>query len=258
MKIDYTHITELSGDAVSAEQIHRMCNRYGWAGQYCNNKDVLELACGTGQGAGYLSGCANYYLATDYSWPMVKALKSHYRDRVDVLQCSSELMPVKDESFDVIIVFEAIYYFPDIKKFVSECMRVLRKNGKVLIATANKDLYDFNPSPHSIAYYGVLELKELFSSKGLTCQFYGDVSVRDVSVLQKLARPIKWLAVKLNFVPKTNDTKKWLKSLVFGKLVTMPSELTRNEIQETYTMLKKISSDSADMEYKVILCEASK
>ncbi|MCD6265910.1 MAG: BrnT family toxin [Deltaproteobacteria bacterium] len=31
-----------------------------------------------------------------------------------------------------------------------DCVRVLRPGGKVLIATANKDLYDFNPSPHRI------------------------------------------------------------------------------------------------------------
>ena len=49
-------------------------------------------------------------------------------------------MPYKDNSIDVIILFEAIYYLPSVEKFVSECWRILRDRGKVLIATANKDL----------------------------------------------------------------------------------------------------------------------
>ncbi len=256
MRTDYLHITELAGDDVSGEQIRRMYYRYGWARQFCVNNDVLEIACGTGQGAGFISKCANYYLASDYSWPMVNTLKSHYKNRVDVLQCSSELIPVKNESFDVILAFESIYYFPDVNRFIDECFRVLRNNGRLLIVTANKDLYDFNPSPNSVAYYGVIELNKLLSERALTSKFYGDVNVKDVSILQKIARPIKWSAVKLNLMPKTNETKKWLKGLVFGGLETMPSELAEEEVR--VGELNLLSPDKPDREFKVILCEAQK
>jgi SAM-dependent methyltransferase len=78
---------------------------------------------------------------------------------------------------DVIILFEAIYYLPSTERFVSECRRVLRYGGKVLIAIANKDLYDFNSSPYSYKYYGVVELKELFSKQGFTVEFYVNTPV---------------------------------------------------------------------------------
>ena len=58
-------------------------------------------------------------------------------------QFDAQDMPFEDKSKDVIIMFEAIYYIPDAERFVRECERVLPSGGKVLIATANKDLYDF-------------------------------------------------------------------------------------------------------------------
>ena len=42
-------------------------------------------------------------------------------------------MPYKDNSMDVIIFFEEIYYLPSAEKFISEYRRVLRNGGKVLI-----------------------------------------------------------------------------------------------------------------------------
>ena len=51
-KTDYLDVTELSGDEVSEEQVVRLCQRYYWAKEYCVDKVVLEVACGSGQGLG--------------------------------------------------------------------------------------------------------------------------------------------------------------------------------------------------------------
>jgi len=55
---DYVSVTEIAGDEVTQEQIDRLCNRYYWAGKYCSGKGVVEAACVSGQGLGYLSGIA--------------------------------------------------------------------------------------------------------------------------------------------------------------------------------------------------------
>lgn len=67
MSVDYLSVTELSGSYVLQEQIDRICNRYYWAGKYCHNKDVLEVAFGPGQGLGYLLKIAKSLNAGDYS-----------------------------------------------------------------------------------------------------------------------------------------------------------------------------------------------
>ena len=78
MNNDYVSVTEIAGDEVTQEQIDRLCNRYYWAGQYCSGKDVVEAACGSGQGLGYLSGIANSLEAGDYSDEILSIARRHY------------------------------------------------------------------------------------------------------------------------------------------------------------------------------------
>lgn len=252
---DYVSVTEIAGDEVSREQVDRLCNRYYWVGQYCFGKDVVEAACGSGQGLGYLAGIARSLEAGDYSDEILFIARRYYEKRIALKQFDAQEMPFADKSKDVIILFEAIYYIPDAERFVRECARVLRPGGRVLISTANKDLYDFNPSPHSYKYYGVVELNDLFARHGFKTEFFGDTPVGEVSMRQRVLRPIKKLAVMLGVMPKTTGGKKWLKRIVFGGLVEMPAEITAETSQ--YVEPTRISPSRPDTEHKVIYCIAS-
>ncbi len=282
MSSNYISVTEIAGDEVTQEQIDRLCNRYYWAGKYCADKDVVEVACGSGQGLGYLSGIAKSLEAGDYSDEILSIAQQHYGERIALRQFDAQEMPFADQSKDVIILFEAIYYIPDAEQFVRDCVRVLRPGGKVLIATANKDLYDFNPSPHSYEYYGVVELNDLFARHGFKAEFFGDTHVESVSMWQKMLRPIKKLVVVLGIMPKSIAGKKFLKKIVFGGLVEMPAEIgpqidgdlkakkgpqitqiSQNEKDENilyrgcYVEPDKISSEEANTSHKVIYCVAT-
>lgn len=253
---DFLAVTELAGDEVTKEQVERLCNRYYWAGTYCgSDKDVLEVACGTGQGLGYLAGFARNIYAGDYSEEILKIARDYYGDRIALSQFDAQDISFPDNSMDVIILFEAIYYLPSAEKFISECRRVLRNKGKVLIATANKDLYDFNPSPYSNIYYGVVELDELFNNYGFTTEFFGNTPVTKMTFRQKILRPIKRLAVKFGLVPKSMEGKKFLKRIIFGRLVKMPAEIKPGMIE--YVEPVKLLSLRPDKTHKVIYCAAT-
>ncbi len=92
---------------------------------------------------------AKSFNARDYSENILEIALEHYGSRITLKQFDAQNMLYKDNFMDVIILFEAIFYLPSVEKFIIECRRLLRDGGKVLIATANKDLYDFNPSPYS-------------------------------------------------------------------------------------------------------------
>ena len=47
MEVDYSTVTEIAGEDISQEQLERLYHRYYWAGNYCEGKDVVEVACGT-------------------------------------------------------------------------------------------------------------------------------------------------------------------------------------------------------------------
>lgn len=255
MTTDFCEVTELAGTEVSQEQVERLRHRYYWAGEYSVNKDVVEVACGTGQGVGYLKDLAKSCEAGDYSDSILEIARNNYGDRFNFAQFDAMAMPFADSSKDIIILFEAIYYIPSAERFVQECKRVLRNGGKVLVATANKNLYDFNPSPHSFEYYGVVGLGELFVVQSFSCQFFGYMPVTSVSLRQKILRPIKKMAVSLNLMPKTMIAKKILKKLMFGNLIPMPAEICVGDID--YMSPDPIDPTMEDNKHKVLYCCAT-
>jgi SAM-dependent methyltransferase len=232
-----------------------MAHRYYWAASYCAGKDVVEVACGSGQGLGLLHKVAKTLEAGDYSAEVLAVPKAHYGARIRLQQYDAQQLPYADSSKDVVILFEALYYVPSAERFVAECRRVLRPGGQVLIATANKDLSDFNPSPLSHRYYGAAELGELFRKAGFATELYGHLPVAAVSARQKILRPIKKLAVGLGIMPKTMKGKQLLKRLVFGRLVPMPAELppAAGDVERP----AKLPDGVADRLHKVLYCRAT-
>ena len=251
----YIEVTELAGDPVSREQIDRVAARYSWALGYAYGKDVLEIACGSGPGLGLLQKAALSFVAGDISEQILARARAHYGTRVDLRIMDAMSLPFPDESLDVVLIFEALYYVPDARRFVDECRRVLRPSGVVLVSNANKDLFDFNPSPHSYTYHGVVELADLFGSRGFSTRFWGDVPVTQLSWRQKLLRPVKRAVVSLKLMPKSMAGKKVLKRLVFGELKTFPAELADDMLAEQ-SSLRPIDGSRPDTVHKVVFCEA--
>ncbi len=252
---DFISVTEVAGDDVTQEQIGRICHRYYWAAPFCAGKDVFEIACGTGQGLGILAGKARNFLAGDLTREALALAQRHYGSRISLMQFDAQRLPVKSASLDVIVLFETIYYLSDARLFIKECRRVLRDKGKILIATANKDLFDFNPSPYSTCYYGVVELKDLFQKEGFAVECFGHTSIRDVSWIQRILRPVKKMMVRFGLMPKTMQGKKFFKQVVFGKLKPMPAEI--REGMAPFEEPVRLSPDNPDRQYKVIYCIAT-
>lgn len=251
----FLNVTEFAGQQVSQEQLYRTCHRYYWAAQFCADKDVIELACGGGAGLGFLSKSARSVQGSDISPEVLARAKQVYGDSITLSVSPAAPLPLNDNSIDVVLLFEALYYLPDAEAFVSEVRRVLRPDGKVLIVTANKDLFDFTPSPASTCYYGTLELERLLDDGGFDARCWGYVDVSRLSLRQRVFRPAKFLASKLGLIPRTMDGKSFLKRLVFGELVTMPGRI--DEIPFNYEEPVPLPSFEPCRGYKVIYCAGS-
>jgi SAM-dependent methyltransferase len=253
MFVDYTAVTEVTGYKVSSEQIKRMYTRYHYAREKAAGKDVLEVACGSGQGLGYLKQKARLVVGADIDAKLLDLARSNYRNRpgIEIKYSDAHALEFPDNSFDMVILFEAIYYLADPGKFLREAKRVLRKDGILIVCSANKDLPDFNPSPYSHKYFSVPEIFSLFQENGFKeNSVMGDCPVDKDSFKSRIISIIKKIAVSFHLVPKTMKSKELLKRLFFGELTALPPELTA-ELKD-YRPLVLLESQYPDRKHKVI------
>jgi SAM-dependent methyltransferase len=223
---DFTTVTEAPGDPLRSEALEMLWTRYRFAEEYCRGRDVLEVACGAGQGLGLLAKTAARVVGGDYTERLLGFAKQHYGSRIPLVRLDGQQLPFGGETFDVVLLYEAVYYLPEPARFLEECRRVLRPGGRVLLCTANKNVADFNPSPFHRRYYSGPELLELFRQHRFDPVLLGSFPVAQETMRDRLVSAVKRAAVALHLVPKTMRGKALLKRLFFGPLEVAPAELT--------------------------------
>ncbi len=95
---------------------------------------VLDIATGTGvvaRAAASVTGDARSVVGIDPSIGML--LAGRKKARLISVQATSERLPFRDASFDVITIGYALRHFADLDTVFRECRRVLRPDGKLLI-----------------------------------------------------------------------------------------------------------------------------
>ena len=98
------------------------------------HKTVLELAAGTGLIAKHIVNAAAHIEATDASAEMIAEAKRDNRSaKLHFSVQDMFRLPYADESFEVVIVSNALHIVPQPEKALAEIHRVLRDDG-VLIA----------------------------------------------------------------------------------------------------------------------------
>lgn len=248
--MDYTEVTEATGTRVTQEALSMLYTRYRIAAAFCQGKDVLEVACGAGQGLGYLATKAGHVVGGDYTEGLLRMAHEYYGARIPLVQLDAHTLPFRDEIFDVVILYEAIYYLGQPDNFFSECRRVLRHHGVLLICTVNKEWVDFNPSALSTRYYAVQELEEQLGRHGFGVELYGAFPPSRKSARDLLVSLLKRLAIRFHLIPKTMKGKEALKRLFGGTLTPIPPEVT-DGIANAHE-LTPLTSHCNVSDYKVI------
>jgi len=247
---DFSTVTEVTGYKVTQDQLERLYQRYAFAAQFCDGMDVLEVACGTGQGLGYLARKARRVVGGDFTEKLLKVSQRHYQGRVPLLRLDAHALPFRDRSFDVVILYEAIYYLADPDTFLNECRRVLRDEGQCLICTVNREWSDFNPSPYSTKYYSARELAELLRRHRFQVRLYGSFPATKDSLKDHVVSFLKRTAVSWNLIPKTMKGKEIIKYIFWGKLIPLPPEVIDGMAQSIRPT--PISYDSLIPEFRVL------
>lgn len=219
----YEEITETTGIPVSPEGASMLYTRYAVAASLAKGRRVLELGCAAGQGLGLIAASASRVVAGDYSPVLLGSGKRHYGARIPFVRLTAESLPFPARAFDVVLMFEASYYVPDMRRALDEMVRVLAKDGSILFVNANPERPDFIASPHSTHYHTADELRREMESRGLTVRIEGAFPVqRRSSAVSRVARRA---LNALGLVPRTLKGRARIKRLLYGALPEVPAEL---------------------------------
>lgn len=225
MNTDFSGVTEMSGTRATREQLSMIQTRYAEAARIAENRRVLEVACGAGRGLGLIARRARTTVGGDYTFLLVQRAKRYYGTRVPVLQLDAQALPFRHGSFDVVVLFEAIYYLPDAERFVSECRRVLSPGGHVLLCSANREWAEFTSSAYAKRFYSAAELVELLARHGFEAHAMAAFPTAPHGLRSALVSMVRRAAVACHLVPATLVGRERLKRVFYGPLTSLGSEV---------------------------------
>ena len=154
---------------------HRRINARAVAALDVADRDVLDVGFGGGVGLRRaLRAGARTVTGVDVSAPMVAQARRRLRSdvaagRVRIEQAGVEALPYPDGSFDRVLTVHTIYFWTDPSAGLRELRRVLRPGGRLLVATAAKDVMARMPfTAYGFRLFEEAELESLLTDAGLS------------------------------------------------------------------------------------------
>ncbi len=134
------------------------------------NKDVLDIGCGAGgktvfyasQNVKSITGIEILSKYKNEAESLAK--KYNVNDKFKFVSADASVMPFENESFDTIIMNDAMEHVDEPEKVLEECFRVLKKDGKLYL---NFPPYNHPYGAHLSDAIGIPWVHVLFSEKTL-------------------------------------------------------------------------------------------
>jgi ubiquinone/menaquinone biosynthesis C-methylase UbiE len=133
--LNYGYSAEPENSVIPADEPEFYCLRlyeHTVRGTPLAGREVLEVSCGRGGGARFVSGAfaPQRYLGVDLSEENVRLARERAaRPGLSFATGTAEQLDLPDASFDVVINIEASHLYDDRTRFFAEVARVLRPGG---------------------------------------------------------------------------------------------------------------------------------
>lgn len=150
---------------------------------------MLDVATGGGHTALKFSPYVKHVTATDLTPRMLDKAKVFITEEngvtnVDFKQADAENLPFDDQEFDFVTCRIAPHHFPNVQRFVSECARVLKSGGVLLVqdhvlpededSARYVDHFETVRDPSHNRAFNQSEWITMFESAGLTVEHTED------------------------------------------------------------------------------------
>lgn len=117
---------------------------YQFAMNFCQNKTVLDAACGLGYGSYLLAREAKAVTGIEIVSSNIEFAEENYKkDNLNFVVADATATDFKDDQYDVVVSIETFEHIPPDKalRFLREFKRVLNPDGILVISTPNRDVY---------------------------------------------------------------------------------------------------------------------
>jgi ubiquinone/menaquinone biosynthesis C-methylase UbiE len=102
------------------------------------DKAVLEVGCGRGGGAAYISRAffPREMVGLDRTAASIRFARNHFAScqNLRFIEADAHALPCDDDSFDVVVNIESAQHYRDVDRFLMEVHRVLKPGGHLLLA----------------------------------------------------------------------------------------------------------------------------
>lgn len=104
---------------------------------------ILDIGCGNGKMLGYLQEKTGAYIyGFDYSDQAINQAKEVYKDKADFREGVINEIEYPEESFDVIVSMDSMYFAKDMTAFVASIRKWLKPGGVLFVAYQEGDVVD--------------------------------------------------------------------------------------------------------------------
>jgi ubiquinone/menaquinone biosynthesis C-methylase UbiE len=141
---------------------------------------ILDVGCGGGQIATLLleERADLHVTGLDLSPEQIGraiARTADFADRTDFVVGAAEAMPFCSRSFDLVLSVASLKHWPDKKRGLGECLRVLKPGGRLAIIEADRDCRDSDARafiarwqvPRAMKAFALLAFRNLVAAKSL-------------------------------------------------------------------------------------------
>jgi SAM-dependent methyltransferase len=191
-------------------------------------KNVLDLGCSTGFFTDYALGKGADVTAVDASQKLINRLTKKIKSPKVKLHCADIGQPMpflKTASFDVVICSLVMDYIKDWKPLMAELYRVLKKGGRVVIATGHpfaQYLY-MQRNSRTKSYFTFEMFEDIWARRGpqpFTTHYY-------IRPLHEVLRPIIQSKFKIISIdePSPDERCKKISPETYKQLMEKPSFL---------------------------------
>ena len=101
---------------------------------------ILDAGCGEGYGANLCASLGAAVTAVDYDETAIAHVARVY-PRVEAVRANLAALPLPDEVFDAVMSLQVIEHLWNLGEFLTECRRVLRPGGVIVVSTPNRPMF---------------------------------------------------------------------------------------------------------------------